>query len=172
MLGWAPPFPRLFRCPVFLPAPAWELLLIGNQCDNTRSKLQIFKLTSLSSFSRVPTHGRARRPGSERGVGRMGPSRTQMWFSLGHTKLMLSSQACTLTCAILLPLTNRLPLHPCKLPWIKTVSQKLITLFIHLCSNHDFICWKKTTSTCFFNVINIHNNVDIKKIVWEASMPI
>jgi hypothetical protein len=28
----------------------WELLLIGNQYDNTQSILQIFKLTSLSLF--------------------------------------------------------------------------------------------------------------------------
>ena len=40
----------LFHYPVFMPAPAWELLHVGNQCDNTRSKLRTFKLTSLSSF--------------------------------------------------------------------------------------------------------------------------
>ena len=42
------PLPRLLRCPVFMPTPAWELLLVENQCDNTRSNLQILKLTSLS----------------------------------------------------------------------------------------------------------------------------
>ena len=36
--------------PVFLPAHVWELLLVVNQCDNSQSKLQIFKLTSLSLF--------------------------------------------------------------------------------------------------------------------------
>ena len=34
-----------------LPAPAWVLFLVGYQCDNTRSKLQIIKLTSLSLVS-------------------------------------------------------------------------------------------------------------------------
>ena len=51
-LGPAPPLPRLLHCSVFLPTPAWELFLVGNQCDNTRSKLQILKLTPLSLFPR------------------------------------------------------------------------------------------------------------------------
>ena len=34
-----------------LPAHVWEFFLARNQCDNTQSKLQIFKLTSLSLFS-------------------------------------------------------------------------------------------------------------------------
>ena len=33
--GWGPPLPRLVHCPVNLPALAWELLLVGNQCDIT-----------------------------------------------------------------------------------------------------------------------------------------
>ena len=36
-IGWTPPLPRLLHSPVFLPAPAWELFLVGNQCDSTRS---------------------------------------------------------------------------------------------------------------------------------------
>jgi hypothetical protein len=39
-----------FITPVFLHAHVWELFLVGDQCDNTWSKLQIFKLTSLSLF--------------------------------------------------------------------------------------------------------------------------
>ena len=35
--GWDLPFPCLLHCLVFLPAPAWELFLVGSQCDNTRS---------------------------------------------------------------------------------------------------------------------------------------
>ena len=49
-LHLAGPFPHLFHSPVFLPALAWELFSIGNQCDKTWSQLQMFKLTSLSSF--------------------------------------------------------------------------------------------------------------------------
>ena len=49
--GGAMSLPRLLHCPVFLPKLTWELLLVGNQCDNTWSKLQIFKLTSFSLFS-------------------------------------------------------------------------------------------------------------------------
>ena len=45
--GQAPP---LLHCPVFMLASAWELLLVGNQRDNTWSKSQTFKLTSLSLF--------------------------------------------------------------------------------------------------------------------------
>ena len=46
-----PTLQRLLHYPVFLPAPTWELFPIGNQYDNTQSKLQIFKLSSLSLFS-------------------------------------------------------------------------------------------------------------------------
>jgi hypothetical protein len=34
-LGLAPPTPP--SLPSILPAPAWELFLVGNQCDNTQS---------------------------------------------------------------------------------------------------------------------------------------
>jgi len=45
-LGPAPPFPHLLHCcSVFLSAPMWELFSGGNQYDNTRSQLQMFKLT-------------------------------------------------------------------------------------------------------------------------------
>ena len=47
-LGWAPPLPCLLHNQVALLAHVWELFLIGNQCDNTRSELQMFKLASLS----------------------------------------------------------------------------------------------------------------------------
>jgi hypothetical protein len=33
------PFPCLLHCLVYLPTPVWEFLLVGIQCDNTRSKL-------------------------------------------------------------------------------------------------------------------------------------
>ena len=105
----------LFHYPVFMPAPAWELLHVGNQCDNTRSKLRTFKLTSLSSFpgwlmesftcqrslmSEVTRYCHigsqrggipmqpvwARRPRSEGGVEGTGPSGMQMWSSPGRLK--------------------------------------------------------------------------------------
>jgi hypothetical protein len=35
LYGWAPPLPRLLHYAIFLPAPTWELLLVGKQCDKT-----------------------------------------------------------------------------------------------------------------------------------------
>jgi hypothetical protein len=33
--------------------------------------------------------------------------------------------------------TNRLLLYPCKLSWVIIKEQKLIALFIHLCTHHN-----------------------------------
>ena len=88
MFGWAPPFP--------LPAPAWELYLIGNQCDNTQSKLQTFKLTSLSStwvnsniynFDRVLSHWFPIRKRSHPGAGR----KIRQWRSRGKGGAQLNT---------------------------------------------------------------------------------
>ena len=37
LCSMGPALPHLLHCLVFLPAPAWELFLVGNQCDDTRS---------------------------------------------------------------------------------------------------------------------------------------
>ncbi len=39
--GWALPLPCLLHYQVFLPAPAWELFPIANQCDNTRDRVNV-----------------------------------------------------------------------------------------------------------------------------------
>ena len=111
---WVPSLPRFFHCPVFLLAPAWELFLVRNQCDNTQSLKSlsffwhvkelhqltwgIMKVMSTWLFviltgychigsqrGRVPTHVRAGWPGSEGGVGGAGPRQTKMWSSPGSS---------------------------------------------------------------------------------------
>jgi hypothetical protein len=92
-LGPALPLPNLLHCPVFLPALAWQLFLVGNQCDNTWSfkplssfgtpsiNLGIMKVMSTWNFviltmychtgsqrGRVLTKVRAGRQGNEGGI--------------------------------------------------------------------------------------------------------
>jgi hypothetical protein len=103
---WAMPLPRLLHCPVFIPAPAWKHfsplqtnvtipchLSHYTPCEKTPStNLGIVKVMSawvfviLTRYShigyqrgRVPMQVRAGRPGSERGVGGVRPSRMKMW---------------------------------------------------------------------------------------------
>jgi hypothetical protein len=104
---------EFLHIPVNLPTPVWELLRIENPCHNTRTKLQIFKLTSLplfrsycwSSFTRwrrwmatndwVLSHWFSTKKNSQtsagkwtetmkRGVGGAGPRRMKMWCSPGR----------------------------------------------------------------------------------------
>ena len=107
VFGWVPSLPRLLHCPVILPVHVWELFHVGNQCDNTRSSSFNMWLTPSSNLGIMkvmltwifvvligychigsqrggfPTQVQAGRPSSEGGVGGVGPSQTQMRFSMG-----------------------------------------------------------------------------------------